>query len=64
MEKSLSIAAPALVILFPVYWLVQTPGLFIIYLLSLFIFGASVRKNECPRCIYTDCPANNRSQQQ
>jgi len=30
--KCLSISAPALIILFPVYWLLQTPGLFIIYL--------------------------------
>ena len=62
MEKSLSIAAPALVILFPVYWLLHTPGLFIIYLLSIVMFGASVRRNECPRCIYTDCPANKSKQ--
>jgi len=61
-EKSLSIAAPALVVLFPVYWLLQTPGLFIIYLLSIVVFGASVRRNECPRCIYTDCPASRAKQ--
>ena len=57
-EKCLSIAAPGLVILFPIYWLLQAPGLLIIYLLSVIVFGASVRRNECPRCIYTDCPAN------
>jgi hypothetical protein len=58
MEKCLSVSALALVILFPVYWMLQTPGLFIIYLLSIVLFGASVRRNECPRCIYTACPAN------
>ncbi len=58
MEKCLSVSAPALIMLFPVYWLLQTPELFIIYLLSIILFGASVRRNECPRCIYTDCPTN------
>ena len=57
-EKLLSIAGPTLVLLYPVYWVLQEPGLFIIYLLSVIVFVASVRRNECPRCIYTDCPAN------
>ncbi|WDP89579.1 MAG: hypothetical protein HUN04_07545 [Desulfobacter sp.] len=57
-EKILSVGGPVLVLLYPVYWLVQEPGLFIVYLLSVIVFGASVRRNECPRCIYTDCPAN------
>lgn len=58
MEKTLSVTSPALLLLYPVYWLFQTPGLLIIYLLSVIVFGATVRRNECPRCIYSDCPAN------
>jgi hypothetical protein len=57
-EKLLSVTGPTLVLLYPVYWVLQEPGLFIIYLLSVIIFVASMRRNECHRCIYTDCPAN------
>ena len=58
MDKFLSITGTALLLLYPVYWLLQNPGLLIIYLLSLIVFSASVRRNECPRCIYTECPVN------
>lgn len=57
-DKFLSFACPALVFLYPVYWLWRQPGLLIIYLLSAGVFAASVRRNECPRCIYDECPAN------
>lgn len=58
MEKVVCVAGSAVVLVYPVYWLVQAPGLFIVYLMSLVVFGASVRRNECPRCIYRDCPVN------
>jgi hypothetical protein len=45
-----------MVLLYPVYWILQEPKLFIIYLLSVITLFASVRRNECPRCIYTECP--------
>ena len=57
-EKLLSISGPTLVLLYPVYWILQEPGLFIIYVLSVITLFASVRRNECPRCIYTECPVN------
>jgi len=57
-EKLLSFSGPTLVLLYPTYWVLQDPGLLIIYLLSVIVFVASLRRNECPRCIYTDCPAN------
>jgi hypothetical protein len=57
-EKLISIAGPTMVLLYPVYWILQEPGLFIIYLLSVITLFASVRRNECPRCIYTECPVN------
>ena len=58
METLLSIAGPALILLYPVYWLIREPVLFMIYLLSILVFGASIRRNECTRCIYTHCPVN------
>lgn len=57
-DKVLSFAVPALIFIFPVYRLIRSPGLFTIYILSLAVFGASIRRNECPRCIYTECPVN------
>ena len=57
-EKTISIIAPLIIILFPVYWMRFYPGLLVIYLLSLAVFGMTIRRNECVRCIYSDCPAN------
>lgn len=57
-EKIITVTATILVLGIPVSWLLQTPGLLIIYLLSLTVFGVSVRRNECGRCIYFDCPSN------
>lgn len=62
MEKVCSIMGPALVILYPIYWLFQEPGLLLVYVLSIVVFGASIRRNECAHCIYTDCPANTANQ--
>ena len=58
LDKTLAFACPALVLAYPLYWLFQEPGLLMVYLLSVTVFGASIRRNECPRCIYTDCPVN------
>ena len=57
-DKLISFIASAILLLYPFYWLLQRPGLFIIYVLSIVAIGASVRRNECPRCIYAECPAN------
>ena len=57
-EKTISIIAPLIIILFPVYWMRFYPGSLVIYLLSLAVFGMTIRRNECVRCIYSDCPAN------
>jgi len=57
-EKTISIIAPLIIILFPIYWMRLYPGLLVIYLLSLAVFGMTIRRNECVRCIYSDCPAN------
>jgi hypothetical protein len=58
LDKTLSIAAAVVVIVFPLYWLFQQPGLLVIFILSLTIFMVTIRRNECGRCIYFDCPAN------
>jgi hypothetical protein len=57
-DKAVALGAPAVLVLFPVYWLIQVPGLLIVYLLSLAGLAASVRRNECDRCVYFECPAN------
>ncbi len=58
LEKVAAFAATFLVLFFPVYWLSRQPGLFVIYLLSLLVLFATIRRNECPRCIYNHCPLN------
>jgi hypothetical protein len=57
-EKGISLIAPLILIIFPIYWMRLYPGLLVIYLLSLAVFGMTIRRNECVRCIYSDCPAN------
>ncbi len=57
-EKAISIIAPTILILFPVYWLILQPALFIIYILSFLVLGATIRRNECCRCVYFYCPLN------
>lgn len=57
-DKLVTAGASALLLLFPVYWLLMEPWLLVVYLLSLAGFAAAVHRNECPRCIYTECPAN------
>jgi hypothetical protein len=44
--------------LFPVWWLVREPLLFVVYALSLAGFGAAIYRNECEQCIHMECPAN------
>ena len=47
-----------LLVVFPVYWLFLEPGLLIVYGLSFSTFLAAIRRSECERCIYFECPAN------
>ena len=56
--KALAFAGPILVSSYPVYWLPNEPGLFVIYLLSLVVFGASVLRTNCPRGLHKDRPVN------
>ena len=57
-EKAVSLIAPVVLVLFPLYWLIQQMDLLVIYVLSLAVLGLTIRRYECGRCIYFDCPAN------
>ncbi|MBW1842581.1 MAG: hypothetical protein JRI75_12440 [Deltaproteobacteria bacterium] len=57
-DKAVTFSATALLLIFPLYWLLMEPGLLILYILSLTGFGAAIHRNECERCIYLECPAN------
>ena len=57
-EKAISIAAPLVMLSFPLPWLMDQPGLMLIYLMSLAVTGWTMWRQECVRCAYTDCPAN------
>jgi hypothetical protein len=58
LDKAVALVVPTILVVFPLYWLLQQPGLIVIFILSLIVFLSTVRKNECRRCIYFDCPAN------
>jgi len=47
---------------FPVYWLYFYHGLLAIYLISLVVFVATMKRYECGRCIHFHCPANSVSE--
>ncbi len=53
----IGIAAICLMLL-PIAWLIRTPGLLVIYLLSFSVFILTIRRYECHQCIYLDCPVN------
>ena len=57
-DMLVTFGATAVLLVFPIYWLLMEPGLLIIYILSLVGFGAAIYRNECKRCIYFECPAN------
>lgn len=57
-EKAVSMAAPCVVILFPLYWLIREPGLLVIFILSTVVLATTARRYECRRCVYFECPSN------
>lgn len=59
LDKAVALLVPTILVVFPLYWLLLQPGLMVIFILSLSVFLSTVRKNECRRCIYFDCPVNN-----
>ncbi len=58
LEKLATFAVTLFMLFFPIYWLSRQPGLFVIYSLSLIVLFATIRRNECPRCIHNNCPLN------
>ncbi|MCP4689625.1 MAG: hypothetical protein GY859_16345 [Desulfobacterales bacterium] len=57
-EKLAVLLAVLLIVFFPFYWLSRQVGLFVIYILSIIVLGATIRRNECPRCIHRNCMLN------
>ena len=43
---------------FPLYWLLASPLLLLIYAISWIVITTFLYKYECIRCIYKDCPMN------
>ncbi|MBW2605139.1 MAG: hypothetical protein JRE28_12630 [Deltaproteobacteria bacterium] len=58
LEKTVSVIALLVIIMLPVYWLLLRPGLLVIYLLSMGVLGLTLRRYECKRCVYFQCPSN------
>jgi hypothetical protein len=56
--KGLSLLAAVAMVLFPLYWLLDQPGQLLVYAVALTAVGMTLRRHECSRCIYFDCPAN------
>ncbi len=57
-DKLVSYGAMIVLLFFPLHWLVREPGLLTVFLLSATGFGSAVYRQECRRCIFFDCPAN------
>lgn len=58
LEKIVSLLTLFILILLPLYWLLQAPGLLVIYFLSVGVVATTIRRYECSRCVYTQCPSN------
>jgi len=58
MGKAITFLAAIVLFVFPIYWLLGRLMLLIIYLLSSAVLVVGIRRNECSRCIYFDCPSN------
>ena len=57
-EKVIALTAAVIIVLLPLYWLIRSPGLLVIYVLSFSVMVLTMRRYECGRCIYVDCPSN------
>ena len=62
-DKLVALAAALTLFAFPLAWLAENPGLLAIYLLSAGVFGATVRRCECGRCPFAECPVNKTGRQ-
>ena len=58
LDIAMLIAGFLIVIFFPLYWLIKSWQLCIVYFLSWYLLAMTLKRYECVRCIYFDCPAN------
>jgi hypothetical protein len=58
LDKLVTAVTFVLIILLPTYWLSLQPSLLVIYALSWGVAIATLRRYECRRCVYFDCPSN------
>jgi hypothetical protein len=57
-EKAIVAIVLLIWVVFPLYWLYLNRGLLVIYIVSLTILFATIRRYECGRCIHFHCPTN------
>lgn len=58
LEKAVVAAVLLIWVAFPLYWLYLDRGLLAIYIVSLIVLIATIRRYECGRCIHFHCPTN------
>ncbi len=58
-DKTVSILSSVVLALLPFYWLLLQPAFLIIYVLSIGVLAATMRRYECSRCVYSQCLSNN-----
>jgi membrane protein YdbS with pleckstrin-like domain len=63
LELAIVAMATLVWVAFPLYWLHFRHGLLAIYVISLVVFVATMKRYECGRCIHFHCPANNVSEE-
>lgn len=57
-DKTVSILSPVIIAFLPIYWLLLQPAFLIIYILSLSVLATTMKRYECSRCVYSQCPSN------
>lgn len=57
-ELGSTVAAGAVIVLFPLVWLRAHLPLLIVYCLSVAVVAATLRRFECTRCIHEHCPSH------
>ena len=58
LELTVTLSSIILWVAFPLFWLYLHPGLLVVYVVSIVVLIATIRRNECGRCIHFDCPGN------
>lgn len=57
-DKTILALSFAVLIFFPLYWLLKSLQFLVLYFLSWVVFVMTLKRYECNRCIYFNCPAN------